>query len=221
MPSQATAYIPALRYHWLTRLYDPVVRSTTREATFKRRLVDQVAARPGYRILDVGCGTGTLAIQLKRACPGAMVLGIDADPAVLGRARSKAAAAGADVTLCRGLATEPPFSPGTFDRIVSSLLFHHLTTADKRRALVRARELLVAGGELHVADWGKPHGPVMRAAYLGVQLLDGFSTTADNVAGRLIPLMEDAGFDAVVETGRLRTVWGTLSLYRAARAPSG
>ena len=54
MPSQATAYIPALRFHWLTRLYDPVVRSTTREATFKRRLIDQVAARPGHRILDVG-----------------------------------------------------------------------------------------------------------------------------------------------------------------------
>ena len=70
------------------------------------------------------------------------------------------------------MAFEPPFEAKSFDRVISSLLFHHLTTDDKRRTLAKLRELLSPGGELHVADWGKAQNLVMRLAFLGVQLLE-------------------------------------------------
>lgn len=215
---RSTRYIPALRFDALTRYFDPLVRVTTRERTFKRLLFEQVAVKPGHRVLDVGCGTGTLAIALARACPDADVHGIDGDPKILELARNKIAREGARVTLHEGLAWELPFADASFDRVVSSLVFHHLDTDAKRDTLAAILRVLRPGAELHIADWGRAHGPVMRAAFVVVQLLDGFATTSDNVRGRLPSLLEAAGFADVKETQRLRTPLGTLSLYRARRA---
>lgn len=99
--------------------------------------------------------------------------------------------------------------------MVSSLLFHYLTTEDKHLTFEKVRELLRPGGELHIADWGQAQNILMRVAFLGVQLLDGFRTTSDNVHGRLISLMQEAGFTSVVEAHHAITPFGTLSLYRA------
>ena len=77
--------------------------------------------------------------------------------------------------------------------------------------------VLRPGGEFHVADWGRAAGPLSRAAFVAIQLLDGFATTRDAVAGRLPGVLQQAGFDQVVETRRLATVFGTLSLYRATK----
>lgn len=126
----------------------------------------------------------------------------------------KADAAGVDVDLVLGLGSAPPLEAQSFDRILSSLLFHHLGREDKRRALAAALGLLKAGGEIHVMDWGRAGSPLMRTAFLGIQLLDGFATTGDNVAGRMPSFFEEAGFTEVTETARANTVFGTLSFYR-------
>lgn len=208
------SYIPALRYESLTRFYDRVLRATLKEDRFKRLLVEQAALRANHRVLDVGCGTATLTILLKQACPEADVTGIDGDAKVLDLARAKIESAALDIALTHGLASQAPYPSGSFDRIVSSLVFHHLTTEEKRRTLTRMRELLVPGGEVHIADWGKAQDPVMRVAFLAIQLLDGFATTTDNVRGLLPTFMTDAGFRDVEETHSEMTVFGTLSLYR-------
>src|SRR5437773_4875806 len=160
-------YIPALGFDWLTRFYDPVLRATLREDRFKRLLIAQACLQPGQDVLDLGCGTATLTIMLKQSCPGAKIIGLDGDPKILAIARQKIAAAGVDVELHEGMAFAPPFAPASFDRVVSSLVFHHLTTENKRRTLAKVRELLRPGGELHVADWGKPHNTLMWIASLG------------------------------------------------------
>ena len=67
----AQRYIPALGHAWLTGLYDPVLRFTMREATFKSQLVAQADLRPGHRVLDLGCGTGTLTVRIKQSQPDA------------------------------------------------------------------------------------------------------------------------------------------------------
>ena len=216
MTSDPEPYVHALRFRAFTRFYDRVLRATLKEEKFKELLVARAAPRPGMKVLDVGCGTGTLTILLKRAAPEAHVLGVDGDAEVLAVARAKAAREGVALELIQSLAWEAPFAPGSFDRVVSSLVFHHLTTEGKQRTLRRIREWLRPGGELHVADWGRPHGPLMRAAFLPVQILDGFETTQDSVRGVLPSLMRAAGFADVAETRRERTVFGTLSLYRAA-----
>lgn len=209
------SFIPALRFDWLTRFYDPVVRVTTRERRFKAALIEQLRLEPGHRVLDLGCGTATLTIAIKQSCPSAEVYGLDGDASVLAIAREKAERAGVVIELRQGMAWEPPFPDGALDRVVSSLMFHHLDRDEKLATLRAARRVLAPGGELHVADWGKPHGPAMRAAFVAVQLLDGFATTADSVRGVLPDLMKEAGFGSAIETRRFRAPLGTISLYRA------
>ena len=100
---------------------------------------------------------------------------------------------------------------------MSSLFFHHLSWGDK---LLTAREMhrvLRPGGELHVADWGRAGGLFSRTAFLAVQLLDGFDTTSDNVAGMLPVLFASTGLRQVEETRRIPTALGIVSLYRAVR----
>lgn len=210
-------YIPALGYRWLTGLYDPVVALTTREATFKSALIDQAKLKGGQRILDLACGSGTLALMVLQRAPATFVTGVDGDPAMLAQARRKTTAAGVTVRFDEALADRLPYAEASFDRVLSSLFFHHLDRDTRRAALREALRVLAPGGELHVADWGQAANPLMRVAYLGIQLLDGFATTTDNVAGRLPVFMRDAGFVDVQETRRFSTLLGTMSLYRARR----
>ena len=80
-------YIPALSFKWLTPLYDPLLKWVMREESFKRRLIQQANIHPKMKVLDLGCGTGTLTLMLKRAHPEAEVTGLDGDPQVLDIAR--------------------------------------------------------------------------------------------------------------------------------------
>ncbi len=213
-------YVPALGFTALTRFYDPVLRATLREDAFKSALVAQAAVPPGTRVLDLGAGTGTLTLMLKRRTPSADVVGLDGDPAIVARARAKAADADLAVRFDEGSAAALPYSDASFARVVTSLLLHHLAPGDKRRALAEAFRVLVPGGELHVADWGRPQNALMRALFYGVQLLDGFTTTEENVAGMLPTLIREVGFVDVRETRRFATIFGTLALYRAERPPT-
>lgn len=213
-------YLPALRFRALTRFFDPLIRCALPERRFKRHLIEQAAIEPEQRVLDLGCGAGTLAVMVKTSWPDAEVIGLDADPEILDLARSKAEAAGAEVRFDRGLSTELPYEGESFDRILSTLFFHHLTGADKRRTASEIARVLRAGGELHVADWGRPADPLMWALFTGaVRLFDGFERTRDNAAGALPRIFEQAGVEGAAETGRLRTAFGALALYRA-RKPS-
>jgi ubiquinone/menaquinone biosynthesis C-methylase UbiE len=216
VPTLRDTYVPALRFRALTPFYDRLISVSLKEDRFRRLLLAQADVRPGHRVLDLGCGTGTFAVLLKRAVPKAQVVGLDGDPEVLELARTKAREAGVEIDFRQGMAFDPPFDDQSFDRIVSTLVFHHLTTADKGRTLERARRLLRPGGEIHIADWGAAQNVAMRVAFLAVQALDGFATTSDSVNGRLPAMMERAGFRDVAETHREMTIFGTLAMYRGA-----
>lgn len=215
MPTESGGYLPALRFRALTRFFDPLVGLAMPEKRFKGALVAQAEPRPGQRVLDIGCGTGTLALMVKQAEPKAEVFGLDADPEILERARSKAAQAGLDVQLDQGFSTELPYQDDFFDVVLSTLFFHHLTGADKRRTAAEIARVLRRGGELHVVDYGRPTDPLMRAAITTVRLFDGLEQTRDNVTGALPAIFEQAGLMWSAETDRFRTVFGSLSLYRA------
>lgn len=211
-------YIPALAYRPLTVIYDPAVRITTRESTFKAALLRQAGLQPGDQVLDLGCGTATLTIAAKQLQPEAVLTGLDGDPAILLRARNKAARAGVNIHFDEALSHRMPYADASFDAVLSSLFFHHLGRDSKIATLREIRRVLKPQGSLHIADWGKAANPLMRALFYGIQMLDGFPTTADNVAGRLPDFMRECGFREVEETCRFATMFGTLSLYRAVRS---
>lgn len=214
MVSKNDKYVPALSHDFLTPLYDPVVALTTREKKFKSALLRQIVLQPGRRILDLGCGTATLTIALKKSCPRAEIYGLDGDARILEIARRKAEKANVEIALDRGLSFELPYENGFFDAAVSSLFFHHLTPENKRQTLREIFRVLKPNGILHVADWGKPASLLMKIASLPIEWLDG-ATTEDSFRGMLPELMTKAGFADVVETARFNSFFGTLRLHRA------
>lgn len=215
----AADLVPAAGRAGLTRFYDAAVALTMREPLVRGRLVADVAARRPDAVLEVGCGTGSVAVRLAAALPESAVTGLDADPEALGIARRKDPHA--RVTWEHGSATELAFAGASFDAVVASLLLHHLRRDDKLRALREAARVLRADGTLHVLDWGRPQDPLTAAGFLALRALDGFAVTADHARGRLPSLIRDAGFADVQRLDRFRTIWGTVELLRARPAATG
>ena len=212
-------YVPAASRRSLTRIYDPIIALTMRERVFRGRLEQQVLAGlppTGATTVDVGAGTGTFAIALAAAAAGVETIGIDGDPEILALARAKP---GADrVRWKEGLAQSLPLPDESADRVVISLVLHHLEPLVKRAALKEARRVLRPGGRVHVADFGRPRGLLPRVGFLLVRAGDGFAQTRDHAEGRLERLVEDAGFSDVSLHDRMRTGFGSLELISATRA---
>jgi ubiquinone/menaquinone biosynthesis C-methylase UbiE len=217
METSRERYIPALGYRFLTPVYDPIVSLTCREKTFKSQLLSQAAIQPGHLVMDVGCGTGTFAVQMKKTMPGAEIVCIDGDLQVLSIARAKAGKNNAEVRFSCCFSTQIPFMEHRFDRVVSSLFFHHLSRSKKIATMNELYRILRPGGQLHIADWGKPTSMLMRALFYLIQILDGFDTTSDNVKGLLPEMIRECGFDAVQVRENLSTVFGTMTLYSAVK----
>jgi SAM-dependent methyltransferase len=217
VPASRQRFVPALRLDPLTRIYDPVVALTSREQGFKRRLLEHARIKDGESVLDLACGTGTLAIAIKRARPMAKVSCLDADRAILAQARWKAKEAGVGIDFQRGLAHDLPYDARSFDVVVSTLFFHHLTDEAKADAAEEIRRVLRLGGRVLIADWGRPQDPLMRVMFLNVQLLDGFGNTSSSVAGRLPEFLAEAGLKGAAVLDRMRTPFGTIEIVSATR----
>jgi ubiquinone/menaquinone biosynthesis C-methylase UbiE len=205
-------YILPLSYARLTPLYDRFMRWTMRETTFKRRLLSDARIEKGHRVLDLGCGTATLTIMAKRAHPEASVVGLDGDGKVIELGRKKVAVSGLNIVLDEGRAFALPYAGDAFDRVLSSLLFHHLSREDKVRTLGEVRRVLRPGGEFHIADLGKPANPL---AYVISLVMRHLEEASDGIQGRLLAMLQDASFERVRESARFMTVFGTLSVYTA------
>jgi ubiquinone/menaquinone biosynthesis C-methylase UbiE len=168
-------------------------------------------------VLDVGAGTGTLAIWAKQRGPVLRIRGLDGDPAILEQARRKAARSDVEVSFDEGLSYDLPYEDASFDRVLSSLFFHHLVLRDKQRTIAEIARVLRPGGELHVADWGKPRSLPAKAAAVAIRRFDGDEPTRDNLAGRLPELFEAGGLADAREVDRIAAPFGVVSLYRAHR----
>lgn len=206
-----------MSYDWLTPFYDTALRSTTRERVFKAALVEQARIKANHRVLDLACGTGTLAILIKNAQPQATVIGIDGDSKILEIARAKAKDSGVQIGFDEGMSFDLPYENESFDRVVSSLFFHHLTRENKLKTLREVKRVLKSNGEIHIADWGLPANSLMKFPSYFIKLLDGSETTADSFDGLLPKLMTDAGFGTVEETNNFNSMFGTLRLHKSTK----
>jgi ubiquinone/menaquinone biosynthesis C-methylase UbiE len=191
-----------------------------RREIFLRLLDRQLGSGNGdRRVLDVGCGTGTLAVRAARAAPGVEVTGLDADPAILVRARERATGAGLEIDFDQALSTALPYADASFDLVVSTLFFHHLRDDDKRGTAKEILRVLRPGGRLVVGDLGRPHDPLMRVVVrTTVQVLDGVTTTSLNVRGELPAVLSAAGFQDVAVHRRMRAPVSSLDVIAGRRA---
>jgi ubiquinone/menaquinone biosynthesis C-methylase UbiE len=216
--SDAT-YVPALGHDRLTPFYDRALHFATREATWRGAFVDQIAPEAGDTILDVGCGTGTLAIQLAKRAPDARIVGIDPDPAALQIAQAKAVQAGVEVEWQRGFARDAAAALGSAraSKVVSSLVFHQVPLPEKRDGLAAMFRAARPGGTIHVADYARQSTTIMRMLFTIIGRLDGFDNTRPNANGVIERLLEEfAGFP-VAARRVVPTPTGAISLFACRR----
>ncbi|XVV00307.1 class I SAM-dependent methyltransferase [Actinosynnema sp. CA-248983] len=205
-------FTPALGRFAPTRFYDHVI-ALTRERLWRALTALHVAPRPDDLVVDVGCGTGSLALLLHRLEPRARVVGLDPDPEVLALARRKAP----DVRWQVGMGDEVAelLGAGAVDTVVSSLVLHQCPLPVKRDILAAMARALRPGGKLVLTDYGRQRTPLMRLAFRVVQLADGKEDTQPNADGALPGLMADAGFVEVREVEVVPTATGSISVYVA------
>ncbi len=202
-------YIPAAGHDWLLPLYDPLLKLLGADSA-RLPLAEQASIGPNHRLLDIGCGTGSFILQLKRLCPDADVVGLDPDPKALARARRKVERAGLSVQFDQGSSTELPYPDSCFDRVFSSFMLHHLQADEKTETLNEARRVLKPGGSLHVLDFGgegsHPHGLLAR-------VLHRSDTVRPHFEGRIVALMDEAGFVGSKELANRSMIFGRIAYY--------
>jgi len=208
-------YIPALKFNWLTRFYDKLLNTFLKEKRWKEMLISSIDNPRPKNILDIGCGTGTLTMMLKREFPDTYLTGIDGDKSILAIASEKVEAAGLQIELKQALSYDLPFPDNSFDVVVSSLMLHHLTDEDKHNTIMEVRRVLRPGSQFTIADWGKPSTFLVRLTFYLVQLLDGFKTTNSNVKGKIPMFLTNCSMVSVSELARIPTVLGSISIYSA------
>ena len=211
------SFTPALGYERLTPLYDFAIAVLTRERLWRSLFVSQIGPESSDRILDVGCGTGTLAIQLKTVTPAADIVALDPDPNVISRAKRKAGSERCEIDWRVAFLNEESLTKlGKFSKVVSSLVLHQTHMNEKCSILRSAYSLLKPGGMLHIADYGHQRSWLMQKLFRNtVQRIDGMRDTQPNADGVLPDLIRSAGFVEVEETGFVRTLTGSISIYRA------
>jgi ubiquinone/menaquinone biosynthesis C-methylase UbiE len=142
--------------HWAWA-YDPLVWVLTlgRDRAFREKTLDLAQIAAGESVLDIGCGTGTLAIAVKRRVgPAAQVTGIDASPEMIARARKKAKRTGADVMFETAAVENIPFAAQSFDVVLSTVMLHHLPEDARRNCIAEVRRVLKPGGRFLALDFG-------------------------------------------------------------------
>jgi ubiquinone/menaquinone biosynthesis C-methylase UbiE len=213
MNEDERSYIPALGKRWLLPLYDPFLWLLGADKA-KQPLIEQAEIKGGLRVLDIGCGTGTMAILIKRMHPNAEVVGIDPDPSALSVAERKAKRARLSIDFDRGFADHMPYADASFDRVFSSFMFHHLAADEKTATLNEIRRVLKPGGSLHLLDFIREHSVHSGTKQHG-QLIHRHGPVAERIEGRMTSLMGEAGLVDATELKRAKNFFGPIAYYRA------
>ena len=208
--SPGRKYLPAAGHAWALPLYDPIVRLLGLVAS-RRALVERAALRPGHRVLDLGCGTGGLALLIARLHPGVEVVGVDPDAHALARARRKAERAGVAIRLDEAFGDTLPYEAAAFDRVLSAFVLHHLPAEEKVKTLREVRRVLAPGGALHLLDFGGPES--VPRGFLA-RWLHASHRLRDNFGDRLPALLTEAGFAEPRMVDHRATFLGHIAYFR-------
>lgn len=210
-----TKFVAALRFKWLTPLYDFVVGLTMPEKVIKQSVIKNAYLTDYANILDFGCGTATLTIMAKEHRPLIKIAGIDIDKSILNKAAKKVKRKNQDIALTHYNGEQLPFEDNSFDRVISCLVFHHLTTPVKQKALAELFRITKNEGQLIIADFGRSACWHQRILFNLVRGLDGFKSTSANAKGLMLSLIADAGFINPVIKQKIKTVFGEVQIFKA------
>ena len=213
MAEFARPYLPAAGHHWSLPLYDPLTKLIGVDRA-RTRLLEQAELRASDQVLDIGCGTGSLAVMIKRARPDVHVVGLDPDPNALARARRKAERAGVSVRFDEGYADALPYPDAAFDRVFSSFMFHHVPSGQKPGMLREVRRVLKPGGRLELLDLA---GPDAGKNGLFARMMHSHELLQDNTRERLLALVSGAALHNARQVGRGALLIGRVAYYQAAR----
>jgi ubiquinone/menaquinone biosynthesis C-methylase UbiE len=211
MSNSERPFLPAAGHDWFLPLYDPITRLLGVD-TARQALLEQAGLQRQHRVLDLGCGTGTLAVLIKRLYPTVEVVGLDPDPRALARAQRKAQRAAVSLRFDQGFAGALGYPDATFDRVFSSMMFHHLAEDERPRMLHEIRRVLRPGGRLELLDFagGQSNGHGM----LG-RLIHSHHRLKDNTEGRILSLMAQAGLVNAKKVGDRTALFGRIEFYQA------
>jgi ubiquinone/menaquinone biosynthesis C-methylase UbiE len=203
-------YLPAAGRDAFLPYYD-VMTAALGAAKVHRTLIGQAGLAAGQRVLEIGCGTGNLTVRAKRAHPGVELIGSDPDPLALARAQRKARGL-TGIRFERAYSQRLPYPDASFDRVLSSLMLHHLDHDTKVATAAEVARVLRPGGSLHLVDFGgQQHG------------LHGFLARRMVKSGHVadhdgIPqLLSAAGLECTELTSHRLRIMGTITYYRATR----
>jgi ubiquinone/menaquinone biosynthesis C-methylase UbiE len=205
-------YIPALSFRWLTPFFDAIIEGPMSIAPMRRALLAQMGDLSNKKILDVGSGTGTMLIMIKKAYLNADVTGLDGDPQILEIARSKARRLGLEIQFDQGMSFDLPYPNDTFDVVLTSMMLHHLTRDDKQKTALELYRVLRPGGQLFGADFGEPRSSLGKAIR---PITRRFERVAENVDGLLPVMFKTAGFKNYQETNRY--LLGSIALFQGSK----
>jgi ubiquinone/menaquinone biosynthesis C-methylase UbiE len=190
MTNSERAYIPAAGYDLFLPLYDLITKLMGMNES-RNALLAWAELKPEHRVLDVGCGTGSLVIQLRRQHPNVEVIGLDPDPKALARARRKAQSAAVSVQFDQGFSHALGYPSASFDRVFSSFMFHHLPHGEREKTLGEIYRILKPGGRLLLLDF---EGQESGKHHVLSTLLHKHASLNENSESRILGLMTDAGF---------------------------
>ncbi len=208
MTNVGKTYLPAAGHDWMLPLYDPVVKLLGGDR-IRKTLIDQAALQPTDRVLDIGCGTGTLAMMVKTLHPGVEIVGLDPDPKALARARRKARQAHVAIQFDEGFSDNLPYPDACFDRVFSSFMFHHLPADGRGKTLREVRRVLKDGGSLHMVDFA---GPDSHADSSFLRMLHSSERLKDNADDRVLSLLQQAGFVQATNVMRDAMLFGKMKV---------
>ncbi len=210
MKKEHRKYIPAMGFDFLTPFYDTLMKVALHEEALKNTLLEEANILPGQRVLDFGCGTATLTIMGKQKYPDADFVGLDVDENILRIAKKKMSKKGLDINIDIYDGFNLPYEDNTFDRVISSFVFHHLSTEQKKDILKQIYRILKPGGSVYILDFGNPQTWIAKGV---MRLFNLLEPVHDNVKGLIPEYMKNAGFVDVRKIRDLKELWGTFSLH--------
>lgn len=214
-----STYIPALGRREWTGIYDWVIAAMTRERVWRSLVLTALHPRTGEVIVDLGAGTGSLGIMIKKHTPGVRLVAVDPDPEVrlIGERKARAAGVEIDYETAMGDAQLASVGAAGADAVTCSLVLHQCPLEAKQSILENAFRLLRPGGRLVLADYGEQPTALMRTAFLLVQMTDGFEPTEHNRRGAIPQLLLTCGFKRTKIIERVPTVTGLITIWRATK----